>query len=172
MGAATLRSSKCPCMTDRIDATVRKRTPIRSTFLERYRSGHTGADSKSVGGVSPTWVRIPPSPPEYKNGPCARFCILGTGMDLVRPTRRLTNLRGADLDARSAKVRVHTRGGYFGRRFGTRTLRRSELWFTLARSIFRQISSTGEVAERLKAHAWKVCIRLRVSGVRIPPSPP
>ena len=31
--------------------------------MERYRSGHNGTDSKSVGGVSPTWVRTPPSPP-------------------------------------------------------------------------------------------------------------
>ena len=30
----------------------------------------------------------------------------------------------------------------------------------------------GEVAERLKAHAWKACRRATVSGVRIPPSPP
>ena len=27
------------------------------------------------------------------------------------------------------------------------------------------------MAEWLKAHAWKACKRLRVSGVRIPPSP-
>src|SRR5215471_2475513 len=32
---------------------------------------------------------------------------------------------------------------------------------------------SGEVAERLKAHAWKVCIRPKgVSRVRIPPPPP
>jgi hypothetical protein len=31
---------------------------------------------------------------------------------------------------------------------------------------------TGEVAEWLKAHAWKVCKRETVSGVRIPLSPP
>ncbi len=30
----------------------------------------------------------------------------------------------------------------------------------------------GEVSERLKEHAWKVCIRENVSRVRIPPSPP
>ena len=29
----------------------------------------------------------------------------------------------------------------------------------------------GEVAEWLKAHAWKACIRETVSGVRIPSSP-
>jgi hypothetical protein len=28
------------------------------------------------------------------------------------------------------------------------------------------------VAERLKAHAWKVCMRETVSRVRIPPPPP
>ena len=31
--------------------------------MERYRSGHNGTDSKSVGGAIPTWVRTPPSPP-------------------------------------------------------------------------------------------------------------
>ncbi len=41
-----------------------ERTANRAVFPEeRYRSGHNGADSKSVGGASPTWVRIPPSPP-------------------------------------------------------------------------------------------------------------
>ena len=30
---------------------------------------------------------------------------------------------------------------------------------------------TGEVAEWLKAHAWKACMRETVSGVRIPFSP-
>ena len=30
----------------------------------------------------------------------------------------------------------------------------------------------GEVAERLKAHDSKSCLRLRVTRVRIPPSPP
>ena len=30
----------------------------------------------------------------------------------------------------------------------------------------------GQVAEWLKAHAWKVCIRETVSRVRIPPCPP
>src|SRR5271165_712289 len=30
----------------------------------------------------------------------------------------------------------------------------------------------GGVAERSKAHAWKVCIRETVSRVRIPPPPP
>ncbi len=29
----------------------------------------------------------------------------------------------------------------------------------------------GEVAEWLKAHAWKACISAKVSGVRIPSSP-
>ena len=37
----------------------------------------------------------------------------------------------------------------------------------------RQVRNSGEVAEWLKAHAWKVCIRPKsVSRVRIPPSPP
>jgi hypothetical protein len=30
----------------------------------------------------------------------------------------------------------------------------------------------GEVAEWLKAHAWKACLRVSVTGVRIPVSPP
>src|SRR5216684_3566951 len=34
------------------------------------------------------------------------------------------------------------------------------------------ISERGGVAERLKAHAWKVCMRETVSRVRIPPPPP
>ena len=33
-------------------------------------------------------------------------------------------------------------------------------------------SNTGEVAEWLKAHAWKACNGLSRSRVRIPPSPP
>lgn len=33
------------------------------------------------------------------------------------------------------------------------------------------IAHLGEVSEWLKEHAWKVCIRLRVSRVRIPLSP-
>ena len=37
----------------------------------------------------------------------------------------------------------------------------------------RASDNPGEVAERLQAHAWKVCIRPKgVSRVRIPPSPP
>ena len=30
----------------------------------------------------------------------------------------------------------------------------------------------GEMAERFKAHAWKVCVLLKVPWVRIPLSPP
>lgn len=33
-----------------------------SDLVEGYRSGHNGTDSKSVGGASSTWVRIPPLP--------------------------------------------------------------------------------------------------------------
>ena len=33
-------------------------------------------------------------------------------------------------------------------------------------------STEGEVAEWFKAHAWKACILLKVSWVRIPLSPP
>lgn len=38
--------------------------------------------------------------------------------------------------------------------------------------IFAIIARLGEVSEWLKEHAWKVCIRFRVSRVRIPLSPP
>ncbi len=34
------------------------------------------------------------------------------------------------------------------------------------------VQENGEVAEWFKAHAWKVCLPERVTGVRIPPSPP
>jgi hypothetical protein len=34
------------------------------------------------------------------------------------------------------------------------------------------VQRVGGVAERLKAHAWKVCMRETVSRVRIPPPPP
>jgi hypothetical protein len=36
----------------------------------------------------------------------------------------------------------------------------------------RHKQRAGQVAEWLKAHAWKVCIRETVSRVRIPPCPP
>ena len=32
--------------------------------------------------------------------------------------------------------------------------------------------SIGEMAERFKAHAWKVCVPLKAPWVRIPISPP
>ena len=34
------------------------------------------------------------------------------------------------------------------------------------------VKNNGEMAEWLKAHAWKACIRESVSRVRIPISPP
>ena len=40
-------------------------------------------------------------------------------------------------------------------------------WLVSSESVNR-----GEMAEWLKAHAWKACIRETVSGVRIPLSPP
>ena len=45
----------------------RVRLPVGSYVwvMEGYQSGHNGTDSKSVGGVSPTWVRIPPLPPKF-----------------------------------------------------------------------------------------------------------
>jgi hypothetical protein len=43
----------------------------------------------------------------------------------------------------------------------------------LHRGRYARLSGRGEVSERSKEHAWKVCIRAqRVSWVRIPPSPP
>ena len=35
-----------------------------------------------------------------------------------------------------------------------------------------ELSFFGEVAEWFKAHAWKVCVLLKVPRVRIPVSPP
>ena len=47
---------------------------------------------------------------------------------------------------------------------------RASLWRPAAAARMR---GSGEVSERLKEHAWKVCKRLnRASGVRIPLSPP
>ncbi len=48
-------------------------------------------------------------------------------------------------------------------------------WFNLARPQNKRnnvILGFGEVSEWLKEHAWKVCIGLSLSRVRIPPSPP
>ncbi len=36
----------------------------------------------------------------------------------------------------------------------------------------RPLGECGDVAEWSKAHAWKVCIGVTLSWVRIPPSPP
>jgi pyrroline-5-carboxylate reductase len=39
--------------------------------------------------------------------------------------------------------------------------------------IFKEkFNDTGEMAEWFKAHAWKVCVLLKVPRVRIPVSPP
>ena len=40
---------------------------------QRYRSGHNGADSKSVCRLNCTWVRIPPAAPAQKFPPPFRF---------------------------------------------------------------------------------------------------
>jgi hypothetical protein len=45
----------------------------------------------------------------------------------------------------------------------------NRLWFFPGAST---LGPTGEMAEWLKAHAWKACIRETVSWVRIPLSPP
>lgn len=39
-------------------------------------------------------------------------------------------------------------------------------------NVVKKTKSFGEVAEWLKAHAWKVCLGLNLTRVRIPPSPP
>ena len=36
----------------------------------------------------------------------------------------------------------------------------------------KKILKYGEMAERFKAHAWKVCVLSKVPRVRIPVSPP
>jgi hypothetical protein len=48
----------------------------------------------------------------------------------------------------------------------------AEFDFTGPRDRSSDKSSAGEMAEWLKAHAWKACIRETVSWVRIPLSPP
>ena len=45
-------------------------------------------------------------------------------------------------------------------------------WCYRPRLAFLNKAGDGGVAERLKAHAWKVCMRETVSRVRIPPPPP
>ncbi len=60
--------------------------------------------------------------------------------------------------------------------FGARQLHGAVFWFTLCRLLRGRASRrrhAGEVSERSKEHAWKVCVRLKgVPWVRIPPSPP
>ncbi len=43
---------------------------------------------------------------------------------------------------------------------------------TSSKDMYKKVQISGEVSEWPKEHAWKVCIRLFVSRVRIPPSPP
>jgi hypothetical protein len=43
---------------------------------------------------------------------------------------------------------------------------------TSSKDMYKKVQTSGEVSEWPKEHAWKVCIRLFVSRVRIPPSPP
>jgi hypothetical protein len=57
----------------------------------------------------------------------------------------------------------------FSRRGDRARAPQSSFAFCVAMNIVR---ATGGVAEWLKAHAWKVCIRETVSRVRIPPPPP
>ncbi len=46
-------------------------------------------------------------------------------------------------------------------------------WVCVRRPVWYQPPSVaGEMAERLKAHAWKACVRESVPRVRIPVSPP
>ena len=46
--------------------------------VERYRSGHNGADSKSVCRFTGTWVRIPPAPRELGT------CIIAGAFPITR----------------------------------------------------------------------------------------
>jgi hypothetical protein len=45
-------------------------------------------------------------------------------------------------------------------------------WVTLPQAASAGRSFAGEMAEWLKAHAWKACLLERVTWVRIPLSPP
>ena len=40
---------------------------IRKMYMDRYRSGHNGPDSKSGSRASGSWVRIPPYPPHCRS---------------------------------------------------------------------------------------------------------
>ncbi len=44
--------------------------------------------------------------------------------------------------------------------------------FPRRRGLLGSLGLKGEMAERLKAHAWKACVRESVPWVRIPLSPP
>ena len=59
---------------------IRERTMAGAMFgrhnMETYRSGHNGADSKSVCRATGTRVRIPPSPHLKRPEP---MCIVGAG---------------------------------------------------------------------------------------------
>src|SRR5229473_5726429 len=61
---------------------------------ERYRSGHNGADSKSDGGLRPTWVRIPPSPPFTR--------VAGKWLIISMRTEGSTRFAGSESERREA----------------------------------------------------------------------
>ena len=68
--------------------------------------------------------------------------------------------RGADGPAREAPRRAHD------------TLAEEAARTAPPDGVRRSVFTPGEVAEWLKAHAWKACLRETVTWVRIPPSPP
>ena len=107
----------------------------------------------------------------------------GSGDFGHRPRRARSPARGHGRHHRAQRGRrdleaphrhPRERGG--GACFGARQLRSAVFWFTLCRLLRGRASRrrhAGEVSERSKEHAWKVCVRLKgVPWVRIPPSPP
>ncbi len=73
----------------------------------------------------------------------------------------------------SAAQRVELDGNRLIRSTNLERLRAQETRLTLVFLLkTRAETRFGEVAEWLKAHAWKACIRETVSRVRIPLSPP
>ena len=56
--------------------------------------------------------------------------------------------------------------------YSARALHGNRSWVNLAGLAHQGFFFNGEVSERSKEHAWKVCVRQNVPRVRIPPSPP
>jgi hypothetical protein len=80
-----------------------------------------------------------------------------------------------------AKLRISTPYGFLRQKFADKVMRRQKdrklvidagLVYPALPTCDCERLADGGVAERLKAHAWKVCIRETVSRVRIPLPPP